>query len=264
MIYKTVRLMVAAFAVWPWLASPAGAAPTPPPLPESAIKDLAHVLRKMIIQNLPPVLYEGNDNWGHQSNSFHALTWRANKGGIRAEVHRKPKNDGMWRKVRVTPRHPETTLAFDLRNWQYAAAERMTFKALLVMDVNMEFEQQLWESGIRLYGGSTRARMRVLLSLDCELLLRVETTNSFLPDFIFRLRVLKSDLAYDNLVVEHTAGIGGTGAKLLGEALHRTVTQLRPDLERDLLAKANAAIVKTADTREVRLSLGSLLAPVKK
>ena len=28
--------------------------------------------------------------------------------------------------------------------------------------------------------------------------------------------------------------------------------QWRPSIERDLLAKANAAIVKTADTREIR------------
>jgi hypothetical protein len=35
--------------------------------------------------------------------------------------------------------------------------------------------------------------------------------------------------------------------------------QWHPHVERDLLAKANAAIVKAADTREVRLSLGNLL-----
>ncbi len=35
--------------------------------------------------------------------------------------------------------------------------------------------------------------------------------------------------------------------------------KFKPDLERDLLAKANAAIVKAADTKEVRVSLGGLL-----
>ena len=44
-----------------------------------------------------------------------------------------------------------------------------------------------------------------------------------------------------------------------GELVLETVKQARPDLERDLLNKANAAIVKAADTKEVRVSLDALL-----
>jgi hypothetical protein len=36
------------------------------------------------------------------------------------------------------------------------------------------------------------------------------------------------------------------------------VTQWRPSLERDLLEKANAAIVKAGENKEVRLSLAKL------
>ncbi|MBM4070152.1 MAG: hypothetical protein FJ271_14545 [Planctomycetes bacterium] len=238
----------------------APAAPKSAPLSESAVKDMAGVLRKMIIQAMPPVLYEGQENWGRHSNTLDGITWRGKGGGIRAEIRRKPKNDGTWRKVRVTPRDLERTLAFDIRNWQNASAERITFNAILAFDAGVRFDQQIWESGVRLYAGFTRARFRVKLNLNCELLTRVETKkNSILPDFVFRLRVVKSDMKYDDLVVEHVGGIGGTAAKLLGEAMHKAVTRLRPDLERDMLAKANAAIVKAADTREVRLSLGGLL-----
>jgi len=34
---------------------------------------------------------------------------------------------------------------------------------------------------------------------------------------------------------------------------------VKPNLESDLLAKANAAIVKAADTKEVKVELGKLL-----
>ena len=60
-------------------------------------------------------------------------------------------------------------------------------------------------------------------------------------------------------MVEHTAGIGGDAAKALGEAVVHTVKQVKPQLERDLLAKANAAIVKAGDTKEIRVALGKLL-----
>src|SRR5207245_5136752 len=99
----------------------------------------------------------------------------------------------------------------------------------------------------------------VYLTLGCEVLLKVEKGKSLLPDLVFRLRVVKSEMKYDNLVVEHIAGIGGTGAKVLGEALQSHIKQWHPSLERDLIAKANAAVVRAADTREVRLGFGSVL-----
>src|SRR5262249_45239037 len=119
--------------------------------------------------------------------------------------------------------------------------------------------------GVRLYSGSTRARLRLNLPLRVEATIRVDESKSFfLPEVVVRLRVVQTDLSYDQLVVEHIAGIGGTGAKLLGDALHSMVKQIRPSLERDLLAKANAAIVRAGDTREIRLGLSSLLGADKK
>jgi hypothetical protein len=79
------------------------------------------------------------------------------------------------------------------------------------------------------------------------------------PDFVLRIRVTKAKVGYDKLVIEHINGIGGDGAKLIGGAVHDVLKQWRPGIERDLLAKANDAIVKAADTREIRLGFGGLL-----
>src|SRR5262249_24545453 len=151
------------------------------------------------------------------------------------------------------------SLVVDLRDWKYPDRDHMTFTAYLAFDADVNFEQQIWESGLRLYSGSVRARLRVHLNLQCEVLLRTEAGTSFLPDLVFRLRVVKSDLKYDNLVLEHVAGIGGTGARVLGDALRSHIQQWHPSLERDMIARANEAIVKPADTREVRLGLSSLV-----
>jgi hypothetical protein len=94
--------------------------------------------------------------------------------------------------------------------------------------------------------------------LDCENTIRTEPGKSFIPDVIFRLRVTKATVWYEDLKFERLAGIGGDVGPVLGEAVHDAINRWRPSLERDLLAKANAAIVKAADTKEVRLSLGGL------
>ncbi len=65
-------------------------------------------------------------------------------------------------------------------------------------------------------------------------------------------------LGYDNLVVEHVAGVGGEAAKLIGDAVKKGLDQWHPSLERELLAKADAALVKAGDLKEVRVSLASL------
>jgi hypothetical protein len=72
------------------------------------------------------------------------------------------------------------------------------------------------------------------------------------------MRVTEAQLFYEDLKINHTAGIGGDGARILGEAIIDSVKRFKPDLERELLDKANAAIVRAADTKEVRISVESL------
>ena len=145
---------------------------------------------------------------------------------------------------------------YDVKNIN---AETQTFKVFLTFQMGVYYDQQNWESGVRLWSGSVRARTQLKLDMDCENTLRIVDTKNVLPDFIFRLRVTGAQVHYDDLVVEHINGIGGDGAKVIGKAAHGSMKQWRPSIERDLLAKASAAIVKAADTREIRLGFGGLL-----
>jgi hypothetical protein len=235
-----------------------GQSPVSAAIRETSLKELAAALRTMLLQAMPETLYEGSSNWGQTSTVPDQIKWRRKGLRVRAEVYRHPRNDGTWRKVKLSTRNPAQSLSLEIRDWKYPDADHMTFTTALALDSAVDFEQQIWKSGVRLYSGSLRARMRVYLTLACEVLLKLEKGKNLLPDLVFRLRVTKSEMKYDNLVVEHIAGIGGTGAKVLGEALQSHIKQWRPSLERDLIAKANAAVVRAADTREVRLGLGSL------
>ena len=128
------------------------------------------------------------------------------------------------------------------------------------VDCDLQFERQVWRNGLRLYSGETRGRCRVAVLLKCEATSRTEPKpGSYIPDLVFRVKVNEAQLFYENLVIEHTAGLGGDAAKILGELAVDTVKKARPELERELLNKANAAIVTAADTKEVRVSLDSLL-----
>jgi hypothetical protein len=223
-----------------------------------SVDALAGSLRGFLVKAMPSPLYEDTRHWGIQK-SVSGVKWRGKGIHVHPEKINVMKNDGRWWKVRVTADRLPDTLIFDLRDAHIIEPGRMTFTAFISFDTHAEYERQTWHVGRRTYSGSIRARLRVKLTLHCEATAQLDGNGGLLPDAVFRLRVLQAESGYDNLVVEHIAGVGGEAAKLLGDAAHGSIKQWRPSMERDLLAKANAAIVKAGDTKEVRVSLSKLL-----
>ena len=83
--------------------------------------------------------------------------------------------------------------------------------------------------------------------------------GSFLPEVSFKLRVTDADLFYENLVVDHTAGLDGDAARFVGDVLIDVAKAVKPDVEKELREKAEAAIMKAVGIREFRLALDQLL-----
>jgi hypothetical protein len=226
---------------------------------EPVLADLSSNLRGLVVQFLPNPLYEDAKHWGGQKEVANGITWRGRGLRVHPEVQHKLKNHGKWWKVRVTAADHGESLVVQLRDRQQPEPGRMTFTAFISMKTDVDYERQTWDEGVRLYSGSVRARMRVMLTLNCEATSRLESRDKGLPDIVFRLRAVKSDFEVSDLVVEHVPGFGGDAAKLIGDAARSSVAFWRPDLERKLLDKANRAIVKGGDTKEIRVSLSKLL-----
>jgi hypothetical protein len=232
--------------------------PVPPPLPAD---NLVGLLRKLLLANLPDPLIEKEFNWGTMKEVPVGVKWKR-EGRLlpRPEVQLKLHNDGVWRRVKVTADAPAKTLQLGIGDLRVPEEGKLTFLLNVALPVHLHFEQQIWKAGERLYSGSTRARCRVGLHLNVESVSRLEANpKSFFPDVVFRVRVTDARLTYDNVVVEHTLGVGGDAAKILGDALLDAIKQWKPSLERDLLIKANKAIIKAGDTKEVRISITKLL-----
>lgn len=222
--------------------------------------ELGGAIRTLVLAALPDPLVEQSFNWGHQERVAVGVKWVRKGILLKPELMKKFHHDGAWRKIAVRADHPEQTLQARVRDVRAAESGKVLFGVELSLPVNLKFEQQLWRAGTRWYSGETRARAKVHLALVCESATRFERpSGAILPDIVYRLRINEARLTYSDCVVEHTAGVGGDAAKLLGEAIHETVKQWKPALERTLLEKANAAIVKAGDTKEIRIGLSKLL-----
>lgn len=247
----------------------AQAQPAPPPgkpfaagnvlaaLGGGSVDALAGSLRGFLLKSLPTPLYQDTSHWGLQK-SVQEVKWRGKGFHVHPEKIAVLKNDGRWWKVRVTGERLPDTLIFDLREARQIEPGRMTFTAFISFDTHVDYDKQIWHTGTRTYSSSIRARLRVRLTLHCEATARLDGSGGLLPDAVFRLRVLQAESGFDNFVVEHIAGLGGEAAKLLGDAARGSLKQWRPSMERELLARANTAIVKAADTKEVRVTLTKL------
>jgi hypothetical protein len=262
---------VIAAAVVLWAASPGeagGLKPLDPLAAFSALGDgsldsLSGSLRGLLVRMLPAPLYTDESHWGQQKQVQVGVTWKGKGLDVHPEPRMQAKNHGQWWKVRVTAPNLVDTLVFDLRDIQTPESGRMLFTSFVSFDANVDYDREKWDEGVRLYSTGLRARMRVKLTLHCEATSKVEKKGGPLPDVVFRLRVVKADCNYDNLVVEHVGGIGGETAKLLGDAFRGGAKQWHPSFEKHLLEKANTAIEKAADTKEVRLGLSKLFGDKK-
>jgi len=232
-----------------------------PPAPTHDTKELAAALRTLLLANLPDPLVEANMGWGNQREVALGLKWEK-KGLIRykPEVMRDVKNDGHWQKVHIHAKNPAKTLALDVTNIRSPEVGRTLFDARIGLDSHIVYDQQMWAGGKRIYAGESHARARAELNCLVEVTDRVDfKPGSVLPVVSFRVRVVEAKLSYKDLVCEHTLGVGGEAAKLIGKTLLEVLKKVQPNTEADLLAKANAAIVKAADTKEVRVEFDKLL-----
>jgi hypothetical protein len=203
---------------------------------------LAGALRNELVDKLPSPLAEASPGWGHTKRI----------GGSN-------KKQGKWRRIRLDALNPRDTLVIDVRDIRPAADGSVAFTVFLLCDARAEYTEHVYEAGVRVLATSARARLRLHLQVACQAVARLDGSDAWVPDLVLSIRATKADVGYDNLVVEHAAGLGGDAARLLAEGLRSALHDLGPGLEASWLAKADAAVVKAGHTREVRLNLGKLL-----
>jgi hypothetical protein len=227
---------------------------------QARVQQLSTALRELVLQALPNPLYERAENWGHTAPAPHAVKWDGDGLLRKPKLVYTKRNDGTWRRIHLVAADPERNLVAVLSNVRRADPGKLTFDLFMACDVHATIWQQNWKKGVKLFSGEARARMRVQALLKIESTMVVVPTKGWLPDFVVKLRLVHAQAGYDDLVFEHLPGISGDAAKLLGEAAQGIITAVKPSLERKLLARLEAALLKAGRDRDIKLRLGQVLA----
>lgn len=217
------------------------------------IKRFSRALRGLMLTAMPSPLYEKRTGDDRTASTVNGMKW----DGLKPKLQYAEKNDGPRRHMKLTGENLEKNLQVDMKNLKLHEAGRTTFDLLIGMPLRMDFTEERWSKGVRLYDATARARVQAWMTLHCESTMRT-VADGFLPTIVYRLRVVDSDFLYTDLVFEHVAGLGGEAAKLLGDTAHSALTQWKPSVERKLRERLETQIVKAADTKEIRLGLGGI------
>lgn len=229
------------------------------PKPEE-VAQISKLMRDMAMQNLPDPLVKANDGWGKQKEYAVGKVILRNPNKVSPELPREMVNDGVWRRFTVTARDPEKTFGIGITELVRPAADTMLVTLNVAMDINFRMEQQLWKRGHKFYSGETRGHCQTAVQLKATVAHKTAPKpGSFFPEVALKITTTDAKIFYDKLVIDHTAGIDGEDAKALGDTMVDLIKTLMPNLEKELLEKGNAAIVKAAGTREIKLELDKLM-----
>jgi hypothetical protein len=231
----------------------------PQPKPEEAAA-IAKLMREQAIQKLPTPLVTTNDGWGKQKEFVVGKVMLRNPNKFGPEAPRELFNDGLWRRFTVSARDPDKTFAIGFAELVRPAPDTLNVTLNVAMDINFRMEQQLWLRGRQLYSGETRGHCKTAVQLKAIVEHKTEfKPGTLLPEIALKIKTTDAKIFYDGLTIDHTAGLDGEDAKKVGDLVIDLVKKVKPDLEAQLLEKGNAAIVKAAGTREIKLELDKLM-----
>jgi hypothetical protein len=223
------------------------------------VAGITKVLRDMALQHMPTPLVTANDGWGKQKEFAVGKVILRNPNKANPEMAREKFNDGLWRRFTVTARDPQKSLGIGITELVKPADDTMHATLNVAMDIDFRMEQQFWVRGRQLYSGETRGHCRGAVQLKLTVVHKLEFKPGVLvPDVTVKVTTTDAKIFYEKIVIDHTLGLDGESAEKAGDLVIDLVKAVKPDLEKELLEKGNAAIVKAAGTQEFKLQLDKL------
>ena len=248
-------------------------APTPAPLKLKSPKSvpqptpaenaaLAKTLRGLLLQHMPNPLVKANDGWGKQKEYVVGAVMLRNPKRFGPDAPRQMVNDGLWRRVTLTARKPAETLNLSIPELVRPTETTALLTVNTEMEVDFRVEHQLWTRGRQIYTGETRGHCKAAMTVKASVETKMEANpGALLPSITLVVKVTDVKLFHDKFIIDHTAGMDGPDAQKMGDFMLEVAKSVKPDLEAQLMEKANAAVLKAVGSKDIKVQLDKLLAP---
>ena len=216
--------------------------PAPPPANLAADVPFGTVLKGNLLQNLPgEIVIQQENNWGHQAHI------PSIQGLHRIEVLR---NHGNWERMKVICRDVPHRLRLIIDHVSFPEPGRMTFVVHVDVPADLEFDKQIWQNGLQIFGGQCRGRVWFKTVFAME-------ATSLTQDSGFR--IVDAGARSYRFVAEKVNGAGGDLAKMFGGSFQQVFLQYQKGLEETILARVREAMLQADESPEVAASWARLV-----
>lgn len=187
-----------------------GAAQDAPPvaLPMVPVQEVSAQFRGSLLKALPDALvFDTGKNWGHQA---HVPSLQCIKP---IQVWR---NHGDWEQLHVATWQLSRYLSLHVDDVVAPDDNCVAFTVHMTLPATVELDQQIWQSGIRLYSGRVRARSSLMAAVTIQATAVPVGKQASRPQREVRFQVARATFTCDHFITENINGLGGDFARLAG------------------------------------------------
>ena len=213
--------------------------PQPRALPTQSAASLADAFAALI-EFAVPATYEKRKDWGKTKN----ITIGLRSEGGKISRRKKPVRHGVWKHYKIRLVEPEQTFHVRIEKLRAVAPGRIAFTLTLSGELDMWARAKIYQYGIHLIAFEILGDSALHLALDCEVGLRLESTEGK-RGVTIDPRVVDSRLSFTDFHLRRISNADGPVVRELGDGLRKL---LEHELKgRKLTSKLNRAIDKKRD-----------------
>jgi len=151
---------------------------------------------------------------------------------------------GSWKRARVTMENPERDFVLNVTDLTVLEASKYRVSITSIAPLNIDYEFQQWLNGLMLVGLEGRAKARVKVDIDCEVVLTLNALK-LPPEITVAPKITSTKIEVQDLEVFNpaTANRPDRAQNINGE-LRNFVQGLVRDAEPNVQEEANKAIVR--------------------
>ncbi len=224
--------------------------------------EFSKLIHQMVVKQMPKV-YEDTSGWGQTIPLKEPLRLP----GLRTYIKKGNRVElphGLWRKIRVSMNDPAKDLRIQVKDFK--AVDAKTYRLVLDSDssVRTRIEAQHWQKGLALAGVNGKADVRVVLSMDCDVIISLDT-KKFPPELKVEPKVTRLSVDLKDFVLREVsmARLGlileGEKAKEWGDQFKDILKAAVKSSEPKIKDYANQAIAKSIREGKATLTGSGLL-----
>lgn len=207
------------------------------------------------VRHLIPETYHNDKSWGKTKRIVSGLDIKTSDGRLHTNRRRRDVEHGRWVRYEVRLGDPTDPRRLNIQvlKAEQGADRRLRFEVQIDTLVDVHFQQQRWNLGVKLLSLSVDAEARIRMRVTGDIAFEMDLTR-IPPDILADPHVLSTQLELVDLKVDRIGVVGGDAAESIGDLVKRVVRdEYLPEQQAKITDKLNRQI----DRRRDRLRLSA-------